>query len=403
MNLFFNQDALPTDTLPGDVTLVTLPAGGGIGIDTLSTQGAPPPLLPGRRYFLGVQNTGAAAASFTVQVNFNVSATANNIIPLTNGVPFSATAGGPMFYSFTVPTNAVMATFQLLQGPLNVADLYARNSLPVPGPLSFDYASIAPFLNEPCIVITTNSMPVPLPAAGVNGTLPLSPATWYLSVYNEPSGVNYQVLATYVTSSDLNIINLNAQPNFTYNNAQPDWYPTNLMYSFTVTNSKAAGLQFTVTNKSSPLELGLLVGDGVFPTPEDFYIGSMNPGPGPVNQTVVIATNASLTNLSGIWYAAVDNMQGSGIANYSITATVLTKGPATSIPLFIGASISSPTDGFTMYWNAVAGQTYQIQVSTNLTQWSVATNITAQSSTASYTDAVPVMSQTSRFFRILVP
>jgi hypothetical protein len=56
-----------------------------------------------------------------------------------------------------------------------------------------------------------------------------------------------------------------------------------------------------------------------------------------------------------------------------------------------------------MHWKAVAGPSYQIQVSTNLTQWSVVTNITAQSSIAAYTDAVPVISQTSRFFRILVP
>jgi hypothetical protein len=54
-----------------------------------------------------------------------------------------------------------------------------------------------------------------------------------------------------------------------------------------------------------------------------------------------------------------------------------------------------------MYWSAVAGTTYQIQVSTNLTSWSVATNITAQSTTAAYTDAVPVISQKSRYFRIV--
>jgi hypothetical protein len=106
--------------------------------------------------------------------------------------------------------------------------------------------------------------------------------------------------------------------------------------------------------------------------------------------------------LSGIWYAAVPNLTGPSI-NYSITATVLTNGPATNTPSFIGANISSPTKGFTMYWNAVAGQTYQIQVSTNLTQWSAATNITAQSSVGSYTDSVPVTSQPLRFFRIAAP
>jgi hypothetical protein len=51
----------------------------------------------------------------------------------------------------------------------------------------------------------------------------------------------------------------------------------------------------------------------------------------------------------------------------------------------------------------VPGQTYQVQVSTDLVNWSVAGNVTAQSSTATYNDTVPVMSQTTRFFRLMSP
>jgi hypothetical protein len=249
-------------------------------------------------------------------------------------------------------------------------------------------------------------VPVPLPLAGADGALPVKPTTWYLSIYDTPPSADFQVLATYVTSSDMKIINLNTESNFTYNFTQPPGFPTNLMYSFTVTNNKAAGLQFTVTNKVVPPTLNtleLLVGDGSFPTPEYFYSGSFNPPP--LNQTVLIATNASLTNLSGIWYAAVPNvfLAPSTLGSYSITATVLTNGSLTAIPLFLGASISSASSGFSMYWSAVAGQTYQIQVSTNLAQWSTVTNITAQSTTATYTDSVPVISQKLRFFRIAVP
>jgi subtilisin-like proprotein convertase family protein len=411
MNLFFNQNALPTGTLPGDETLVTLPSGGGTGTNTLSTQGAPPPLLPGRRYFLGVQNTGAAAASFTLEVKFKVSATAN-IIPLTNGIPVRGIidASGPIFYSFTVPTNALMATFQLLnltpiRNSVNAQiDLYARNSLPVPGPLNFDYKSLNQGISDQFIVITTNSVPIPLPVDGVNGTMRLAPTTWYLSVYY-PAGdgiLGYTILATYVTSSAMKIIDLNTFTNYTDDGSAPPGFPTNLLYSFTVTNASAAGLQFTVTNLSLTGDLQLLAGDGVFPTPESFYSGSFNPGAD--NQFISIATNASLTNLSGTWYLAVPNATvNNAIANYSITAAVVTNGPVTSAPLFIGANIFSPTRGFSMFWNAVPGETYQIQVSTNLTQWSVVTNITVLSSTGAYTDSVPVISQKLRFFRILAP
>jgi hypothetical protein len=405
MNLFFNQNALPTGALPGDVTLVTLPAAGGTGSDTLTTLSGSPPLLPSRRYFLGVQNTGAVPESFTLQVNFDVSANAN-IIPLTNNIPSTTnvSASGPMYYSFTVPPNALLATFQLLSPTNGQADLYVRNSLPLPDPLSFDYESVNQGASDQFIAITTNSVPIPLPAAGVNGTQQLTPTTWYLAVYN-PVGtgnVGYTILATYVTSDEMNIIPLDADNDFTYKNSAPPGFPSDLLYSFTVTNANAAGVQFTVTNLTADGNLQLLVGYNAFPTPQGFFRGSFNPGTG--NQFVSIGTNASLTNLTGTWYLAVPNASITNAdVKYTITAAVLTNGPVTSTPLFIGASVSSPTNGFTMYWNAVPGESYQIQVSTNLAQWSVATNIIAQSSVAAYTDAVPVISQKSRYFRILAP
>ncbi len=258
------------------MSLVAVTAAG-TGADTLSTQGAPPPLIPGQRYFLGVHNTGAGSESFTLTVSFNLSPTPA-ITALANGVPLANSVGvaGPMYYSFTVPSDAVLASFQLLSPTSGEADLYARNSLPVPGPFSFDYESLNAGLSDQAIVITTNSVPVPLSVDGVDGILPLPPTTWYLSVYN-PTGtstVGYTVLATYVTDTNLDVIDLNNQPNFTSTNAQPPGYPTNLIYSFTVTNTNAAGLQFFVTNQTANSSLELLVGDGVFPTPQKFVSGS---------------------------------------------------------------------------------------------------------------------------------
>jgi hypothetical protein len=144
-----------------------------------------------------------------------------------------------------------------------------------------------------------------------------------------------------------------------------------------------------------------MVGDeGSFPTPENFFIGSFNAGTS--DQLVRIVTNAALTSLSNIWYAAVPNVSTNNAdVRYSITAAILTNGVVNPTPLFLGASIASPAGGFTMYWSAVAGESYQIQVSSNLTSWAVATNITAQSNTAAYTDAVPVLTQPSRYYRIV--
>jgi subtilisin-like proprotein convertase family protein len=406
MNLYFNQNALPTGSLPGDVTLVSLGAAGA-GSDTLTTQGAPPPLVPGQRYFLGVQGTGPGPESFNLRVNFDVNAN-TNIIALTNHVALTTNifTNGPMFYSFLVPTNAIMATFQLLDPTNGQANLYARQGLPVPGPLSFDYQSLNQGTNDQFIVVTTNSVPVPLPAANPEDVLPISPTTWYLSVYNAAgvSNVGYTILATYVTTNELIIRDLNTYPDFTYRDlkpAAPPGFPTNVLYSFTITNNIYSAVQFTVTNLSANGPLQLLVGKGAFPTPDDFYIGSFNAGTG--NQFVSIGTNASLTTLSNIWYAAVPNVSTNNAAvRYSITAAPYVS-PMPATPLFIGAYVASPSTGFTMYWSAVAGTTYQIEVSTNLASWTVATNITATSTTAAYTDSVPVLLQPSRFFRIVAP
>jgi hypothetical protein len=409
MTLYFNQNALPTGGLPGDVTLVSLPNGGLFaGTNTLSAQGAPPPLLPGQRYFLGVRNMAGSPETFSLQVNFDVSNN-TNIIALTNSVSMvtNISTNGPQFYSFLVPSNAIMATFQLLNPTNGQANLFARQGLPVPGPLSFDYESLNEGTNDQFIVVTTNSLPVPLPGINTNDVLPQPPKTWYLSVYNTGTNlVGYTIVATYVTTNSLIVRDLNALPDYTYRELKPGapvGFPTNVLYSFTVTNTNAIALQFSVTNLSGITGLQLLVEEAALPTPNHFYVGSFNGGKS--NQLVVIVTNSALTSLSNIWYAAVPNIATNNAdVKYSITAEVFTNNPAPGpTPLFLGANIVSPNSGFSMYWSAIPGTSYQVQVSTNLIDWSVSTNIIAQSSVASYTDSVPVISQSSRYFRIVVP
>ncbi|MGA2177493.1 MAG: S8 family serine peptidase [Verrucomicrobiota bacterium] len=400
LNLLFNQSALPTGGLPGDMTLLAgVTAANGPGTNTLSTQGAPPPLLPGRRYFLGVQNNASVNVPYTLEVNFDVAS--NNIIPLTNGAFFATNIGntGPQYYSFVVPGNASMVTFQILNTTNAELDLFARDGLPVPGPLNFDYDSRNAGTNDQFIVVTTNSVPVPLPTATTNEVLPPAPTTWYLAVYNFAGVANagYTILATYVTNGAMLVIPLTDGVGYATN--QVPGFPTNLVYSFTVANNPA-GVEFTVTNTGGQANAQLLVGDGTFPTPANSYSGSFNPGT--ELQFVAIGTNASAPSLDGIWYLAVPNT-GSNEVKYTITAVTVTNRIVISAPLFLAARITSPTNGFTMYWSANPGQSYAIDVSTNLTHWALVTNITASSTTASYTDAVPVQSQKARFFRLSTP
>lgn len=339
VTLLFNQSQLPTGGLPGDVVLAPAVNAGQSSTNILATEGLPPPLLPGQRYFLGVETTGGTA-TYTLQVTFNGST--NVITPLnipytnialgiTNTNTFGTNAivgtnnlgapgtNGPQYYSFVAPTNAVMVTFQLINLTTNAeVDLYAREGLPLPGPDSFDFASRNAGTNDQFIVVTTNSVPVSLPVASTNDLLPLSPSVWYLAVYNFPqtTNINYLITATVLTSNELSsdIIPLtNAVP---YINTASPGYPNDLLYSFAVSNSPA-GITFTVANQSGFGNVELLANLDDYPTPQDATFGSYNNGT--ADQTIQVVPNAALPNLNGTWYLAVPNTTNTNVS-YSITA-----------------------------------------------------------------------------------
>ncbi len=410
LNLFFDQTALPTGGLPGDVILAGNVTSASPRTIVLATLGAPPPLLPGQRYFLGVQNNGITNATFTIEVDFN--GMSNTIIALnTNTVPYPNQVGtyttntigtNAEYYSFVVPANATMVTFQILNSTNGEVDLYARDGMPLPGPLDFDYASANAGTNDQFIVVTTNSVPVALPVPSTNDVVPLPPSTWYLAACNSPTNSasvtnGYTIIATWVTTNEIQIIPLrNGVP---ANGVASPGYPTNVLYSYTVTNTNAAGIRFTVSNTSFAGNVELLAALGVFPTPEEFYSGSFNAGTSP--QLVQIGTSSKMTNLHGtVWYLAVPNTSAANVS-YSIEATNIISGRVTNAPLFLGASVSSESGGFTIFWAATSGQTYEVEVSTNLITWTFVTNITTQSTNGSYTDPTPVASQPARFYRLL--
>lgn len=418
LNLLFDQSALPTGALPGDVTLVPNLRAGTQGSNVLASVGAPPPLIRGARYFLGVQNTGPKAATFSLEVIFNVPPSAS-ITHLTNNVPSTTNilSGSIEYYSISLPGNSVYSTFQVLNasGPLN---LYVRaagapglldyiGGTPAPSGYTYDYLGqdlgLANY-NVIAVAVTTNSLPVALPSTPGAG-----PTTWYIGVEN-PTGtsVNYRMLATFVTNGPsgppgtMDIMAL--KPGFAKAGTAPVGYPTNVAYSFTVANNPTA-VQFVLTGGGGSLTM--LANRGSLPTTSQAYSDTFRSP-----QTITIATNSALPSVNGTWYVMVPN---TGVASlpYSITATtiisstpvvtqpfVVVGDPLPSQPSFIGSRIVSPASGFSLYWNTTAGHNYNIEVSTDLTTWTVVTNIVAQSNTAAYIDSIPVNMEPARFFRI---
>jgi subtilisin family serine protease/subtilisin-like proprotein convertase family protein len=191
VRLWFNSAAPPTGTNSGDVLLL---AGVSTGVRVLQTNGLPP-LQPGTRYYLGVQNTNAEAVSFATQIDFDVA----NVVTLQNASPYASTNLGPAnatdYYRFVVSSNAVRAQFEINNPTANLL-LFASHNPPLPGPGRFDYSSTNVWTNDQIIVIYDYSAPVPL-----------SPGEWFLGVLS-PTGVpaQYSVMATEFPVSGTNLL-----------------------------------------------------------------------------------------------------------------------------------------------------------------------------------------------------
>jgi subtilisin-like proprotein convertase family protein len=393
LNLVFNQQALPTGTSAGDAFFALNLPSGASSATVLNDTSSQPPLEPGNRYFLAVQNPNAAAKQYTVQVDTDIPPT-NQLTALGNGVLVRTNIignGGPQYFSFDVPENAVLASFQVLNAINGEVDLYARYGLPLPGPLNFDYESVAFDSSNQPIVVTTNSS-----FTTNSAPQPLQPGTWYLATYGRPpiGALSYQIIASYLTDDRVvTIIPLTNGVAFT-NIAAPG-YPTNLFYSFT-NHVKAAGVRFVLTNLTAAGNVDLVVGWGSLPTPAQSYSGSFNLGAIP--ERVDVATNDLLPALTKTWYLAVPN-DWTNKVRYAVEALSVDVPPITNFPSIAQQSIGRDF-GFTLTWASAPGATYQVDYSTDLIDWIPAARLTATNNVSSYTDATPVTNESARYYRL---
>jgi hypothetical protein len=150
------------------------------GLSTLSLASTPP-LTPGQRYYLGVENPWCMPVTVAFEVDFDITT-------LTNLVPVTGASGGiyaTRYFQYDVSTNATAVSFVLTNLSGNV-DLVARKGPPLPTLTSFDYLSANPGVTPEAILVRTNSIPVPV-----------SSGRWYLGVINtNGSAVTYTILVT---------------------------------------------------------------------------------------------------------------------------------------------------------------------------------------------------------------
>jgi hypothetical protein len=147
----------------------------------------------------------------------------------------------------------------------------------------------------------------------------------------------------------------------------------------------------------------LLVRRGAHPTATEFDFSSTLAETN--REQVVVTTNATVVDLSGEWFATLVNRETTNIT-YSISGTVpvAVAGGAMLVStegIKVDAPIFTPSDVTPEFsWTAVAGEKYQVEVSTDLVNWTPLTNIVVSGATATFTDPTPYTDTSVRFYRI---
>jgi hypothetical protein len=162
------------------------------------------------------------------------------------------------------------------------------------------------------------------------------------------------------------------------------------------------------TNEAALFELYALSGDvdltldrNKLPYSAPYFGFSGNPGTN--NEQIVIRTNILGTDINGDWYLGVPNNTGSNVT-YTIRAVVSTNGilnPGGPINIGVTPPKNPFIDGPTITFQAIDGEWYEIQVSSDLVTWVTVATVQATGGTVSYTDPTPMAGQPSRYYRII--
>ncbi len=381
--LLFNQDGLPTGSLPGDTIVNDFGPGG--EVFTLDTNSLPS-LQPGQRYYLGVANADPAETNrFFISVAFDQ--TDNylvSVLELTNAIPYTATidvTNALDYYQYTVASNAVQVRFEIPQMDGNV-DLVIRKALPIQGPLPttaaghYDYVSRNPGTEPEEIIVTPMSDPVPLEAG-----------RWYLGVVNiDTNPVTYTVLVTETVGASTNVIQLeNGVPlDFTI----PAGSAVTNYFLFSIAEATNSAVLFEAYNLTGDATMYAEI--GAFPSPPLNFFGS-DPGSPTDSAQIVFRTNSGApANLMGDWFLRVVPDLNQDL-DFSIRAVLATNGVLVSgAPLELSLHPSpAPATGLELTWKAVRGERYQVSRSVDLVTWVPLGSFTASSTTVSFQDPAP--------------
>lgn len=321
----------------------------------------PAPLRPGKRFFLAVHNLTDALAdgetnTFTIQINFDRDECHgnNSIIRLVNDIPFTNSIP-PItslfdFYIFTASCNAAAVQFELTptDGDLGMV-LRKGPQPPLPSLLDFDYLRDETGNTNELIIITTNSVPVPLNPGD----------DWLVGVFsNTNAPVRYNIRATEISTSGAPIsgTNLVTLTNSVPLNFRIDYCPQFTNYfRFSITNG-APGVRFAVSNLTDSAEL--FIGFNQAPNRSTFFRSNSTMQGFRIES--VISPSAALPSLDGDWFLYVVD-RNPGNLSFTIVAELLDAAPPTDVVYLDPRLTLRGLNEICLAWDSISNLEYQVE------------------------------------------
>jgi subtilisin family serine protease/subtilisin-like proprotein convertase family protein len=375
LQLTFNNFTLPTNG-PGDIVLMSAVR----TTDTVVLPMGTYPLVSPPRYHLAVQNVDPTETNdFVLSIDLDCSA--SPLVALANNKRQVARIAPGMLqtYSYTTANDVVQLTFEVSQAGGNIDLLVQRDTAAgISGTAS--YASRHPGTAHEWIVLTTNTVPVPLAGA----------APWYAAVQNVSTGTPpYFVKVTEVRQGRVHSISANTT--FARQNLPPseiDYYvvsfPTNILNAV-----------FNLSVNSG--EADLYLGRGTFPTTTLNEYQSTWAG----SDYLSVGTQSTPPIAPGEWRIAVANPGASTVSSYFLNALVSTNAnPGDSVTIRTSSSLYSSNE-FMLKWTAPAGQEFRVEYTDVLpSEWRILPgSVTSTNGEFVFTDFSAQTGQ--RFYRLV--
>ena len=282
----------------------------------------PPRLEPGRRYYLGVRNTDPESENgFELCVRFDQDDTV--IIDLENGVPRENVIPSPdvvpfQYYRYRAGANVASLEFLITPQDGDV-DAVGRRGLPLPDLDLFDLESRNSDLSPESLLFTIRP-PATIPAGD-----------YFVGVFNADPGyrdVRYSIVAN-ETSVPYDVIHLEDGIPTDYSvPPSPDGIGT--YFYLDLARSGASSLHWDLGHLSDLAPLVVRWDD--LPAPGSGDRSATGDPDRPGSGSIVLRTNQAMPDLSGPWFAAVDNPHAEDLA-FTITATSYDgAGPVADLP-----------------------------------------------------------------------